>query len=440
MGLPKSKYSKPKHTPGGEFNLDKENYAKVDLHKNYMDNIMLVSASGKPMKREADLIDVWFDSGSMPYAQWHYPFENKELIDDNKSFPADFIAEGVDQTRGWFYTLHAIGTMVFDSVAYKAVVSNGLVLDKKGQKMSKSKGNGVDAFETLSTYGPDATRWYMITNAQPWDNLKFDLDGIVEVQRKFFGTLYNTYSFFALYANIDDFDYSEADVALEERPEIDRWILSKLNSLIKNVDTSFVDKKHILINKQSPNSINFVYRNKNFTLPQAGSYQAQNAVLAIKTCINNFSNISDNNIQMALDSWYWPARMQLMKKDFFYDVAHNRNGIEILVKDIQNIYNRKPLGLLVLKNDKINPELVEIFSESFERLIISTIPSKDILNKEEIINNPLLQKFEFIENLQDALTRVDRLDYSGGKVIFGSHYIAKEVYKFFDFSFDNGII
>ena len=191
------------------------------------------------MKREADLIDVWFDSGSMPYAQWHYPFENKELIDDNKSFPADFIAEGVDQTRGWFYTLHAIGTMVFDSVAYKAVVSNGLVLDKKGQKMSKSKGNGVDAFETLSTYGPDATRWYMITNAQPWDNLKFDLDGIVEVQRKFFGTLYNTYSFFALYANIDDFDYSEPDVALEERPEIDRWILSKLNSLIKNVDASF---------------------------------------------------------------------------------------------------------------------------------------------------------------------------------------------------------
>ena len=208
----------------------------------------------------------------------------------------------------------------------------------------------------------------------------------------------------------------------------------------KNVDVSFVDKKHILPNKQTSNSINFVYRNKNFTLPQAGSYQAQNAVLAIETCINNFSNISDNNIQMALDSWYWPARMQLMKKDFFYDVAHNRNGIEILVKDIQNIYNRKPLGLLVLKKDKINPELVEIFSESFERLIISTIPSKDILNKEEIVNNPLLQKFEFIENLQDALTVVDQLDYSGGKVIFGSHYIAKEVYKFFDFSFDNGII
>jgi len=219
--------------------MSKANYASVDLHKNYMDQITLVSAAGKPMKREADLIDVWFDSGAMPYAQWHYPFENKELIDDNKSYPADFIAEGVDQTRGWFYTLHAIGTMVFDSVAYKAVVSNGLVLDKNGQKMSKSKGNAVDPFTTLDTYGPDATRWYMITNAQPWDNLKFDLDGITEVQRKFFGTLYNTYSFFALYANIDGFDYSEVDLDLNDRPEIDRWVLSKLNSLVKNVDEAY---------------------------------------------------------------------------------------------------------------------------------------------------------------------------------------------------------
>jgi isoleucyl-tRNA synthetase len=215
------------------------NYSSVDLHKNFMDKIILVASSGKPMKREADLIDVWFDSGSMPYAQWHYPFENKELIDNRKAYPADFIAEGVDQTRGWFYTLHAISTMVFDSVAYKNVVSNGLVLDKNGQKMSKRLGNAVDPFETLNKYGPDATRWYMITNAQPWDNLKFDLDGITEVQRKFFGTLYNTYSFFALYANIDGFDCSQPDVPLEQRPEIDRWILSKLNSLIKNVDEAF---------------------------------------------------------------------------------------------------------------------------------------------------------------------------------------------------------
>jgi isoleucyl-tRNA synthetase len=221
--------------------MTKENYAHIDLHKNYVDRITLVSPSGKPMKREADLIDVWFDSGAMPYAQWHYPFENKELIDNARSYPADFIAEGVDQTRGWFYTLHAIATMVFDSVAYKNVVSNGLVLDKNGQKMSKRLGNAIDPFETLTKYGPDATRWYMITNAQPWDNLKFDLDGITEVQRKFFGTLYNTYSFFSLYANIDGFDYSQPDVAMNERPEIDRWVLSKLNSLIKDVDAAYND-------------------------------------------------------------------------------------------------------------------------------------------------------------------------------------------------------
>jgi isoleucyl-tRNA synthetase len=219
--------------------MSAENYAQIDLHKNYVDQITLVSPSGKPMKRESDLIDVWFDSGSMPYAQWHYPFENKELIENRTGYPADFIAEGVDQTRGWFFTLHAISTMVFDSVAYKNVVSNGLVLDKNGQKMSKRLGNAVDPFITLPKYGPDATRWYMITNAQPWDNLKFDEDGIVEVQRKFFGTLYNTYNFFALYANIDGFTYSEADIDLAKRPEIDRWILSKLNSLIQEVEQAF---------------------------------------------------------------------------------------------------------------------------------------------------------------------------------------------------------
>ncbi|MGA1225912.1 MAG: isoleucine--tRNA ligase [Tamlana sp.] len=222
-------------------NNSEENYAKIDLHKNIVDEIILVSASGKPMKRESDLIDVWFDSGSMPYAQWHYPFENKEKIDKHKSFPADFIAEGVDQTRGWFYTLHAIGTMVFDSVAYKNVVSNGLVLDKNGQKMSKRLGNAVDPFETLSTYGADATRWYMISNANPWDNLKFDIEGVEEVKRKFFGTLYNTYSFFSLYTNLDSFSYAEADIPLSERPELDRWILSELHTLIKKVDGFYAD-------------------------------------------------------------------------------------------------------------------------------------------------------------------------------------------------------
>lgn len=222
-------------------NMSDDNYGTIDLHKNIVDQIVLVSPSGKPMQRESDLIDVWFDSGSMPYAQWHYPFENKELIDENKSFPADFIAEGVDQTRGWFYTLHAIGTMVFDSVAYKNVVSNGLVLDKNGQKMSKRLGNATDPFETLATYGADATRWYMISNANPWDNLKFDVDGIEEVKRKFFGTLYNTYSFFSLYTNIDGFSYAEADIPLAERPELDRWILSELNTLIEKVDEFYAE-------------------------------------------------------------------------------------------------------------------------------------------------------------------------------------------------------
>jgi len=221
--------------------MSEENYSKVDLHKNIVDEIILVSDSGKPMKRESDLIDVWFDSGSMPYAQFHYPFENKEWIDSGTKYPADFIAEGVDQTRGWFYTLHAIGTLVFDSVAYKNVVSNGLVLDKNGQKMSKRLGNAVDPFETLAAYGPDPTRWYMISNAQPWENLKFDVEGVFEVQKKFFGTLYNTYSFFALYANVDNFRYEEAEVPYAQRTELDRWILSELNTLIKKVDEYYAD-------------------------------------------------------------------------------------------------------------------------------------------------------------------------------------------------------
>lgn len=235
-------------------NMSEENYSLVDLHKNIVDKIVLVSDSGKAMNRESDLIDVWFDSGSMPYAQLHYPFENKELIDTHKAFPADFIAEGVDQTRGWFYTLHAIGTAVFDSVAYRNVMSNGLVLDKNGLKMSKSKGNAVDPFETLSDYGPDATRWYMISNANPWENLKFDKDGIDEVRRKFFGTLYNTYSFFALYANVDGFNYSEKDV--ENRPEIDRWILSELNLLIKEVKAFYEDYEPTRVARSISNFVN----------------------------------------------------------------------------------------------------------------------------------------------------------------------------------------
>ena len=222
---------------GGD--MSDSNYDKVDLHKDTVDDLVLLSESGKPMYRESDLIDVWFDSGAMPYAQWHYPFENKEKVDGGDAFPADYIAEGVDQTRGWFYTLHTIATLVFDSVAYKNVVSNGLVLDKNGQKMSKRLGNAVDPFETLKTYGPDATRWYMISNANPWDNLKFDVAGIEEVKRKFFGTLYNTYAFFSLYANIDGFKFEEAAIPRQERPEIDQWILSELHTLIQNTTNHF---------------------------------------------------------------------------------------------------------------------------------------------------------------------------------------------------------
>ena len=226
---------------GGDVNKNYLHEGILDLHKPFVDDIILVSASGKPMKRVSDLVDVWFDSGAMPYAQWHYPFENKELIDKGEAFPADFIAEGVDQTRGWFYTLHALGVMLFDKVAYKAVVSNGLVLDKNGNKMSKRLGNVVNPFETIEKYGADATRWYLITNASPWDNLKFDLAGIQEVQRKFFGTLYNTYQFFALYANVDGFAFTEAAIPLNERPEIDRWILSSLNTLVQKVTDSMND-------------------------------------------------------------------------------------------------------------------------------------------------------------------------------------------------------
>lgn len=233
-GYMKSNPLKDKGFVPGDYS--KDNYDKVDLHRPYVDNIVLVSPTGKAMKRETDLIDVWFDSGSMPYAQIHYPFENKELIDKRLAFPADFINEGVDQTRGWFFTLHAIATMVFDSVAFKNVISTGLVLDAKGDKMSKHKGNVVNPFTMIDKYGADPVRFYMMTNSEPWDNLKFDEKGVDEVRRKFFGTLYNTYSFFSLYANVDDFDYSQPEVPLNERPEIDRWILSALHSLIKGVD------------------------------------------------------------------------------------------------------------------------------------------------------------------------------------------------------------
>ena len=236
-GIMKSNPLKDKGFVPGDYSS--ENYDRIDLHRPYVDNIVLVSESGKPMHRETDLIDVWFDSGSMPYAQIHYPFENKELLDNRTVYPADFIAEGVDQTRGWFFTLHAIATMVFDCVAFKAVISNGLVLDKNGNKMSKRLGNAVDPFTTIKKYGSDPLRWYMIINSAPWDNLKFDEEGVQEVARTFFGKLYQTYSFFAMYANVDDFNPEAPQVPMAERPELDRWILSELNTLIKEVAVAY---------------------------------------------------------------------------------------------------------------------------------------------------------------------------------------------------------
>jgi isoleucyl-tRNA synthetase len=246
---------------GNGVNKDIIEKGLADLHKPFVDEVVLVSDSGKPMHRVPDLVDVWFDSGAMPYAQWHYPFENKEMIDQGKAFPADFIAEGVDQTRGWFYTLHALGVLLFDQVAYKTVVSNGLVLDKNGNKMSKRLGNVVDPFSTIDTYGADATRWYLITNASPWDNLKFDLEGIKEVQRKFFGTLYNSYQFFVLYANVDGFRYKEADVPFNERPEIDRWILSSLQSLVKEVSKHMDDYEPTMAGRAIDNFVDELLSN-----------------------------------------------------------------------------------------------------------------------------------------------------------------------------------
>ncbi len=299
-----------------------ENYAKLDLHKNIVDAIVLVSPSGEKMYRESDLIDVWFDSGSMPYAQWHYPFENKELIDNNVSFPADFIAEGVDQTRGWFYTLHAIATMVFDTVAYKNVVSNGLVLDKNGQKMSKRLGNAVDPFETLSNYGADATRWYMISNANPWDNLKFDIEGVEEVKRKFFGTLYNTYSFFQLYTNLDAFVYAEADIPLEERPELDRWILSELHTLIEKVDAYYAEyeptKAARVISEFTQDFLSNWYVRLSRRRFWKGDYQADkiSAYQTLYTCMGTIAKLGAPIAPFFMDRLYLDLNRVTKKESF----------------------------------------------------------------------------------------------------------------------------
>ena len=289
--------------------FSKENYDKFDLHRPYVDDIKLVSKSGKVMFREIDLIDVWFDSGAMPYAQIHYPFENKDLL--KKNFPADFIAEGVDQTRGWFFTLHAISTLVFDSVAYKNVVSNGLVLDKNGNKMSKRLGNAVDPFTTIDQYGADATRWYMIANAQPWDNLKFDESGIIEVQRKFFGTLYNTYSFFALYANIDNFKHTPtASVEVTSREEIDQWIISELNTLVVEVEKSYEDYEPTKVARLIQDFVINKLSNWHIRLSRRRFWKGEfnqvkkNAYKTVYDCLNTIAIISSPIAPFFMDKLY----------------------------------------------------------------------------------------------------------------------------------------
>ena len=392
-------------------NMSDENYATLDLHKNIVDQIILVSPSGKPMERESDLIDVWFDSGSMPYAQWHYPFENKELIDTNTSYPADFIAEGVDQTRGWFYTLHAIGTMVFDSVAYKNVVSNGLVLDKNGQKMSKRLGNAADPFETLDTYGADATRWYMISNANPWDNLKFDKDGIEEVKRKFFGTLYNTYSFFTLYTNIDGFSYSEDDIQLNERPELDRWILSELHSLIQKVDKFYEEYEPTRAARAISDFTQDYLSNWYVRLSRRrfwkGDYQQDkiSAYQTLYTCMVTISKLAAPIAPFFMDKLYLDLNAVSQKENFesihladfpVFDASYIDKSLERKMEDAQTI-SSLVLSLRAKEKIKVRQPLQKIM-----------IPVKNAEQKSSILAVANLIKHEV--NIKEIVLLEDASD------------------------------
>ncbi len=390
-------------------NMSEENYEKIDLHKNVVDKIVLVSASGQPMKRESDLIDVWFDSGSMPYAQWHYPFENKDFIDKKEAFPADFIAEGVDQTRGWFYTLHAIGTMVFDSVAYKNVVSNGLVLDKNGQKMSKRLGNAVDPFETLANHGADATRWYMISNANPWDNLKFDIEGVEEVKRKFFGTLYNTYSFFSLYTNLDGFKYEEADIPLNERPELDRWILSELNTLIKKVDEYYAEyeptKAARAISDFTQDYLSNWYVRLSRRRFWKGDYQADkiSAYQTLYTCMETIAKIGAPIAPFFMDRLYLDLNAVTQKEGFEsvhlaeFPKADESAIDKVLERKMENAQTISSLVLSLRAKEKIKVR------QPLQKIMI---PVDNDQQKEEIEAVSSLIKHEVnikeIELLQDA--------------------------------------
>jgi isoleucyl-tRNA synthetase len=420
-------------------NLSEDNYNKIDLHKNVVDKIVLVSPSGKPMKREADLIDVWFDSGSMPYAQWHYPFENKELIDEKKAFPADFIAEGVDQTRGWFYTLHAIATMVFDSVAYKNVVSNGLVLDKNGQKMSKRLGNAVDPFETLATYGADATRWYMIMNANPWDNLKFDVDGIEEVRRKFFGTLYNTYSFFSLYANIDGFTYEEADIPMAQRPEIDRWILSELNTLIKNVDEFYADYEPTKAARAISNFTQDYLSNWYVRLSRRrfwkGDYQKDkiSAYQTLYTCMLTLAKLGAPIAPFYMDRLYLDLNSVTQKEDFEsvhlaeFPVAQDDNIDKQLERKMERAQTIASLVLSLRAKEKIKVR------QPLQKIMIpidSQEQKAEIEAVADLIKHEVnIKEIELLEDASDILVKQIKPNFKvlGPRYGKDMRFIAKEI-------------
>ena len=383
--------------------MSDSNYQKIDLHKNVVDEIVLCSSLGEKMFRESDLIDVWFDSGSMPYAQWHYPFENKSKIENNEAFPADYIAEGVDQTRGWFYTLHTIAGTVFNSVAYKNVISNGLVLDKNGQKMSKRLGNAVDPFETISNFGPDATRWYMISNANPWDNLKFDIEGIEESKRKFFGTLYNVYSFFALYANIDNFNYSEQEINLDDRSELDRWIISELNSLISEVDDHYENYEPTKAARAISDFVQLYLSNWYVRLSRRrfwkGSYE-QDKISAYQTlyrCLVEISIISSPIAPFFMDRLYKDL-ISCTKKSSFESVHHENfpvsNDLEINTSLQNKIRKAQTICSLVLslrKKEKIKvrqplSKVMIPFSSELEKKEINDISKliKSEVNVKEI--------------------------------------------------------
>ena len=423
-------------------NNSEENYDKIDLHKNIVDKIVLVSTSGQPMYRESDLIDVWFDSGSMPYAQWHYPFENSDLIDKGTTFPADFIAEGVDQTRGWFYTLHAIGTMVFDSVAYKNVVSNGLVLDKNGLKMSKRLGNAADPFETLSTYGADATRWYMIANANPWDNLKFDSEGIAEVRRKFFGTLYNTFSFFSLYTNLDKFNYSEADIPLEDRPEIDRWILSELHTLIKKVDAFYANyeptKAARVISEFTQEYLSNWYVRLSRRRFWKGDYQQDkiSAYQTLYTCMLTIAKLGAPIAPFYMDRLYLDLTKTTQTERFesvhladfpLSDTAFIDKALERKMENAQTI-SSLVLSLRAKEKIKVRQPLQRIMVP-----VDSKIQKEEILAVSDLIKHEVnVKEIELLEDASDILVKQIKPNFKALGPRFGKDMklIANAISKF----------